>query len=102
MRLPVTISQDLPPYPGMVPPAGLRGVVEVLINESGRVELAAMVVPVQPHVDSGARSLAAATSYQKMVLTAASRWRFEPAMMNGTPVQFRKRVQIHIAPPPTR
>jgi TonB family protein len=85
VRPPVTIAQDLPKYPGPVPVTGLKGVVEVVINEAGAVESAVMVAPV-------------GNTYDKMLLAAASRWQFAPAMANGAPVKFRKRVQINIAP----
>jgi TonB family protein len=86
LRVPVTISQEMPRYPGVVPLTGIRGIVEVVIDEKGSVESCAMVVPVT-------------SSYDKAVLNAASRWHFQPATMNGTPVKFRKRIQIFIAPP---
>ena len=40
------VVQTLPKYPGAVPPRGVTGVVEIVINEGGAVESAAMVVPV--------------------------------------------------------
>jgi TonB family protein len=86
LRPPGIISQEMPRYPGLVPLSGLRGIVEVVIDERGGVESAGMVAPVT-------------TAYDKMVLTAASRWQFQPATLNGTPVKFRKRIQIFIAPP---
>jgi TonB family protein len=86
VRLPVTIAQDMPRYPGIVPLNGLRGLIEVVIDEKGAVESAAMVAPVT-------------SAYDKILLTAASRWRFQPATIDGTPVKFRKRIQIFIAPP---
>ena len=54
--------------------------------KGGSVESASMVVPVT-------------NSYDKMVMTAASRWLYQPATMNGTPVKFRKRIQITVTPP---
>ena len=98
VRPPVTISQELPKYPGIVPAGGLKGIVEVVIDEAGHVQSASMVIPVQPSV-SGGRFVPVASSYHQMVLAAASQWRFEPATMNGVPVRFRKRVQIQVAPP---
>jgi TonB family protein len=86
VRPPFTIAQELPRFLGPVPPGGFRGIVEVLINEKGSVESAAMVVPVT-------------SSYDKSVLTAASQWLFQPARVNGAPVKFRKRIQITISPP---
>ena len=86
VRPPGIISQDMPRYPGIVPLAGLRGIVEAVVDERGVVESVAMVASVT-------------TSYDKLVMTAASRWQFQPATLNGVPVKFRKRIQIFIAPP---
>jgi tetratricopeptide (TPR) repeat protein len=86
LRPPIAIAQELPRYPGPVPPTGFKGVIDVLINENGTVESAVMTVPVT-------------NMYDKLVLNAASRWVFHPATVNGTPVKFRKRISINIAPP---
>ena len=102
VRPPVTISQELPKYPGIVPAAGLRGIVEVVIDQAGRVQSASMFMPVQASAQSAGRFISMASSYDKMVLAAASRWRFEPATINGVPVPFRKRVQIQEFAQPTR
>lgn len=83
---PQVLIQTLPKYPGAVPPRGVTGVVEVVINEGGTVESASMVVPVT-------------SSYDKAVVTATTRWLYVPASMNGTPVKFRKRIQITVTPP---
>lgn len=83
---PQTLAQTLPKYPGAVPPRGVTGVIEIVIDEGGSVESAAMVVPVT-------------TSYDKMVMNAATKWVYVPAMMNGKPVKFRKRIQITVTPP---
>jgi TonB family protein len=83
---PQTLAQTLPKYPGAVPPRGVTGVVEVVIDEGGSVESASMVVPVT-------------SSYDKMVMNAATKWVYVPAMMNGKPVKFRKRIQITVTPP---
>jgi TonB family protein len=86
VRAPVTLAQELPRYPGIVPFAGIKGVVEVVIGENGSVESAAMVVPVT-------------SAYDKQVLAAVDKWQYRPATLNGVAVKFRKRVQINIAPP---
>jgi hypothetical protein len=86
VRPPVTINQEMPRYPGIVPLAGMRGLIEVVIDERGAVESAAMITPVT-------------NAYDKILLTAASRWQFQPALANGVAVKFRKRIQIFIAPP---
>lgn len=86
IRPPVTVAQDMPRFPGSVPPAGLKGVIEIVIDQTGSVESAMMATPV-------------AGSYDKTVLAAAQKWQFRPAMLNGVAVKFRKRIQINIAPP---
>jgi TonB family protein len=86
IRPPGTIAQDMPRYPGIVPLAGLRGIVEVVIDERGAVETATMIASVT-------------SAYDKLVLTAATRWQFQPATLHGTAVKFRKRIQIFISPP---
>ena len=86
LRPPVSIVQEMPRYPGPVPPAGFKGVVDVVINESGMVESAVMAIPVT-------------NMYDKLVLNAATRWTFKPATVNGVPVKFRKRIQINVAQP---
>jgi TonB family protein len=65
--------------------SGIKGVVEVVIDERGAIESAHMVVPIT-------------AAYDKLVLAAANKWQFSPALMNGKPVKFRKRIQINIAP----
>ena len=86
VRPPVTIAQDMPRYPGVVPFGGIKGVVEVVIDEKGSVESATMVVSVT-------------SSYDKVVLAAVNKWQYVPATFNGQAVKFRKRVQINITPP---
>jgi len=83
---PVAIRQELPRFPGAVRPGGVTGVVEVLIDQAGAVESAAMLVPTVP-------------SYDKLLLTAASRWLYSPATVDGRPVKFRKRIQVTINEP---
>jgi TonB family protein len=57
------------------PSNGFRSLVEVVINEAGAVESAAMVVSV-------------GNTYDKTLLVAAGRWQFVPAMANGAPVKL--------------
>jgi TonB family protein len=85
VRAPVTISQDLPRFPGMVPASGIKGMIEVVINEAGRVESAAIIMPVT-------------AMYDKLLLNAANRWEYAPATVDGVAVKFRKRVQVQITP----
>lgn len=83
---PVAIRQDLPRFPGAVRPGGVKGIIELVIDEDGAVESAAMVVPT-------------VAAYDKALLTAAARWLYSPATRDGKPVKFRKRIQIIINEP---
>jgi TonB family protein len=79
---PVIVRQDLPPFPRVGIPAG-QGMLEVVINENGGVDSAAMRIPMTPRYDT-------------MVLNATKNWRFKPATVGGTPVKFRKMITISI------
>jgi TonB family protein len=81
---PAVLRQDLPPYPGQVP-MPRQGMIEVVIDETGVVESAMMRMSVS-------------NVYDQIALAAARNWRFRPAMLNGTPVKYRKAVQVTIKP----
>lgn len=83
---PVAIRQELPRFPGTVRPGGVKGIIEVVIDEEGAVESAAMVVPT-------------VAAYDKILLTAAARWLYYPATRDGKPVKFRKRIQVTVNEP---
>lgn len=86
---PVAIRQTIPTY---TKPVIQRktAVVELLINEKGAVESAAMLSPLDP-------------AYDRAVVTAAKTWQYEPAKADGEPVKYQKRVQITLVPTsPTR
>jgi len=79
---PVIIRQGLPQVPAQMV-AGAQGVIEVVINEEGRVERAVM------------RS-SLGGQYDRLVLDAARQWKYQPATLDGQPVKFRKMVQISV------
>jgi TonB family protein len=81
---PVTLRQQLPPYPGQVKQP-IVGALEVVIDESGNVVQAAMRGAVTP-------------TYDRQVVQATQNWRYKPATVNGVPVKFRKMVQVVITP----
>ncbi|MEO5740107.1 MAG: hypothetical protein ABIS29_05885 [Vicinamibacterales bacterium] len=82
---PVTMRQALPSFQGELY-ARREGMLELIINEAGEVESAVMRSPVNPRYDA-------------MVLGAAKSWKYRPATLNGTPVKFRKLINISIKPP---
>ena len=81
---PVPIRQDVPRIPSQfMRQARDRGVLEVVIDEHGRVTGLAVRVAMHPMYDS-------------LLLTAARDWRYQPATLGGKPVKFRKLIQINI------
>jgi TonB family protein len=83
---PVAIHQELPSFRGRLPEAR-NGVLEVTISASGAVESARMVSPVHPQYDA-------------LAITAAKRWQYQPARVDGVPVRYAKSVQINVAAAP--
>lgn len=79
---PGVLKQDLPAYPGQVV-LPRQGLLEVTIDERGIVENAIMRINVSP-------------TYDQLAIAAAKTWRYRPATLNGTPVKFRKAVQVTI------
>ena len=59
------------------------GIVEIIINETGAVEAATIVAPVNP-------------VYDRLALAMAKNWRYKPATLNGAPVKFRGIVQLDL------
>ena len=80
----VIIRQDLPRFPREVMPVR-QGILEVVINEIGLVESAAMRSPVDPRYDG-------------LVLAATRMWKYQPATIAGTAVRFRKHIVISLKP----
>lgn len=81
---PVVVQQTFPPYPSrLVPPS--QGVLEVIIDETGAVQSARMIASVNP-------------AYDGIALAAARGWLYKPALLNGTPVKYRKVIQILLKP----
>ncbi len=59
------------------------GVIEIVIDETGAVERAAMSVGVN-------------AVYDRLALTEAKRWRYKPATLEGVPVKFRKVILLEL------
>lgn len=82
---PVVVRQDVPPVPASITSmARDRAVIELIIDEQGRV--ASMALRMRAH-----------PVYDNLLLNAAKEWRYKPATLDGTPVKFRKLLQISIA-----
>jgi len=85
---PVALKQDVPRLmPMMKPQAHDRGVVEVVIDQQGRVTSIAVRQPVQP-------------MYDAELIAKGREWRYEPATLNGKPVRYRKMIQLNVTRQP--
>lgn len=85
VTVPGIIRQDMPRLtPAMRSQAKDRGVVEVVIDEQGRVTYAAIRTSVHPLFDSE-------------LLAAARDWKYQPATMAGKPAKYRKMIQINVS-----
>lgn len=81
---PVVTRQDMPRFtPVMKLQARERGVVEIVIDEQGRVTFVTVRESVHPLFDSELMSM-------------AREWRYQPATLLGKPVRYRKMIQINV------
>lgn len=78
--VPVSLRQTVPAYPGEVF-EGRTGSIEVIIDETGAVESAAIKTSIEGR-------------YDMAIATAAKGWKYKPATLNGVPIKFRKTIQI--------
>ena len=81
---PVAIQQKVPKYPVAVLKQ-LTGMIELVIDENGAVQSEMMRIPIDP-------------AFDRLVLSAATKWQYKPAVMDGKPVKFLKRLTITVSP----
>jgi tetratricopeptide (TPR) repeat protein len=83
VRPPAVIRQVLPAFEFqmLVPPSA--GSVEIVIDERGMVESAMMRKSIFPRYDA-------------QVIDATRTWAYQPALLNGVPVKYRKAVNISV------
>jgi TonB family protein len=93
VRPPVERERFMPPW---VPPAAMarsgreyRGEIEVVIDETGRVEQARVT---RPTIEA----------YDVMLIGATRRWRFEPARRGAETVKYVRTFEFVLAPPVQR
>jgi hypothetical protein len=84
ITMPKILRQDMPMLSmALKAQAKDRGIIEVVIDELGRVSFVAVRTSVHPMYDS-------------QLISAAREWRYQPATMAGKPVKFRKMIQINV------
>lgn len=84
----VVLKQELPPLPFSLAASGkqeYRGVIDVLIDENGKVADVRIVRRVH-------------SLYDALLLQAAREWSYEPPRVGGKPIASRKRVEIVLRP----
>ena len=93
MTPPVELDQVVPrwTFSANLPMRAFSGTLELLIDEKGEVETATLSDPVWP-------------SYDAMLIQAAKKWRYSPALRAGNPVKFKRILVLNIDPkvPPAR
>jgi hypothetical protein len=81
---PIVVTQNIPGIPpNLIALSRPRGLVEVVIDELGRVIGMSMRGSIHP-------------SYDAQVLMAAREWKYKPATFNGKPVKFRRLISINV------
>jgi hypothetical protein len=85
---PTTVLQKVPPIPSnLLRMTQLKaGVLELLIDETGKVEDAKFLSPIHP-------------VYDGMVTSAAKGWKYQPATADGKPIKYRKTIRIAVQAP---
>jgi TonB family protein len=84
VRPPVVVRQDIPPVPqGLIAMVKPRGLVEVVIDEQGRVIGMSMRQSLHP-------------AYDVQILNAARDWKYQPASYDGQPVRFRRLISVAV------
>jgi hypothetical protein len=83
---PVAVRQDLPPWRHGTLGIAVRfeGQIDVVIDETGKVESATIV-----------KSIFA--GYNDLAVAGAKEWVYSPATKLGVPVRFRKSVPVHLS-----
>ncbi len=81
---PVVIRQEMPRLtPTVKQQSRERGIVEIVIDEQGRVTNVAIRESIHPLFDAE-------------LLSKAREWRYQPATFGGKPVRYRKLIQINV------
>ena len=81
---PVIAKQAMPRFPGLLTQAAI-GVLEIVIDPAGSVESAKIVESIHPN-------------YDPVLLAAAKKWQYAPAVLEGTTVRYLKRIQVSLEP----
>ena len=88
---PVIIRQEMPPWPprlashfALQDGGSLIGVLEVVVSATGGVKSATLARRIHP-------------VYDALLLAAAKQWKYEPATLEGEPIEYVKRLNIKVS-----
>lgn len=82
---PVAIRQVVPPLPSNLGTIGFpKGLYDLTIDEQGRV--VGVIVRRSIH-----------RNYDNAFIEAAARWQYQPAVLDGRPVRYRKSIQVSVS-----
>jgi TonB family protein len=87
VKPPVEVMRTLPEWrPVASAESKIRhtGVLRIVIDEAGKVETATLVAPIY-------------ASYDPVLIEAARKWQFKPAIRDGQPVKFQKLINITLS-----
>lgn len=85
---PIAIIQKVPPIPSnLLRMTQLKaGILELQIDETGKVTEAKFLSPIHP-------------VYDGMVTSSAKGWKYQPATADGKPIKYRKTIRIAVQAP---
>jgi TonB family protein len=79
---PVTIRQDMPRWVMQGQPFPHSGALEVIVTAEGVIERATLRQSMSP-------------SFDRLVLDATKNWKYQPAILDGHAVRYRKQIRIN-------
>jgi hypothetical protein len=88
VKAPVELARPMPmwhPPNSVAERTGYRGVLRIVIDEQGKVEVASLVKSVTEQ-------------YDPLLIAATAQWKFRPATRDGRPVKYQKLIEIVLAP----
>jgi TonB family protein len=87
VKLPVAISRPVPTWerPRSLNFRAFEGLLQIIVGEDGSVLESTMVKPMNP-------------AYDYLLVTAAQKWRFQPATLGDRPVKYRMTYSFVVPP----
>lgn len=88
---PAVVQQNMPPWPasltsglGQLRDDSLTGILQIVITKTGEVGAVTLVERIHP-------------VYDALLIAAAREWKYQPATLNGEPIEFVKRLNVKVS-----